>query len=132
MKNFAVPAFWPLVLALSAISTTSYASPAPKMAMIDSARVEQESKVMQRIRAEAKAQQGKVKAELLEQSVEIALSELLTALPEECERLAEAQKLDLIVTSDAAQREKLSVTDLTPELTERLDARFKSLTLELE
>lgn len=103
-----------------------FAAPA-QIALVDSQRIEAESVVLKRVRAEAKAQQGKLSPQEIEAGLENALSEVLTLLPDAVREVAEARKIDLVIEASAAKRERVSATDLTAEVLKRIDQQLATL-----
>lgn len=115
--------------------TASAALPPAKVLIIDAEVVLERSSVAQRLRAEAAtaraAAAGAEAREHVDAALDLALSDLLEALPELIESLATARGVDLVVEPAVANRVGAQGPDLTAEVVAALDRQASTVKLEL-
>jgi hypothetical protein len=111
------------------------ALPPAKVLIVDAEVVLERSTVAKRLRAEAaKARESAVGADAREQidaALDLALSDLLEALPELIEAVATTRGVDLVLEPAVASRVGAQGPDLTTDLVTALDRQSAKLRLEL-
>lgn len=103
--------------------------------LVDSARVERELKVLERLseahRAALKKAPNAQQREGLDLALELQRSEVLGALSEVVTEIAKARTADLVIEPSVARRLELGkLADVTPEVIAALDTRYADLKLE--
>lgn len=116
-----------VLLGSSAMAATL---PDAQVLVVDMQRLESATGTLQRLQAEAAARKD-LNAGQRQQAVELALSEILTVVPETVASVAEARKADLVVLRAAWPHAVDLPEDITDAVIEALDARLAGLRLEV-
>jgi Skp family chaperone for outer membrane proteins len=116
-------------LILLSLLCVGVASAGNLVLITDSAKVEANSSVVARLRAEALSAQKKKtgKAAPLNgeyaEALEMSLSDLRVALPEVIAAIAKAKAADVVLEPEVAKKFALTGVDITAEVTKAIDAR---------
>ncbi|MCU0756212.1 MAG: hypothetical protein MUE46_13975 [Xanthomonadales bacterium] len=121
------------LLVLSSAGTA--AVPAAKVLIVDTEAAIAQSSVATRLRAEAEAARAKATGadarEQIEGALDLALSELLEALPALIEQMAMARGVDVVLEPAIASRVGAKGPEVTAELVKVLDRQTAKVRLEL-
>jgi hypothetical protein len=124
-----------MVLALACSGALAADAASTVILLVDSARVERELKVLERLsethRAALKKAPNAQQREGLDLALELQRSEVLGALSEVVTEIAMARAADLVIEPSVARRLELGkLADVTPEVIAALDTRYADLKLE--
>lgn len=121
-----------LWLLLTGLSAAAPSLPEAKVLLVDSTRVETETQTLKRIGEEADARQPPLLKAQRQQGVELALSEILTVMPEVVAAVAQAHGADLVVQASAWPADAATVPpDVTAEVIAEIDRRLADLRFQL-
>lgn len=120
--------------ALVALLISSSCVAATEVLLVDSVKVERQSKVVSRLQTEAITAQRKATGNNSEklnsayaEALEMSLSELRSALIEVVAEKAKLRKADLVIEPEVAKRLGITGADMTDDIVAALDTRFANL-----